>query len=138
MPYIIVGASIARPAHKCYEFALTFGEFCSACCTDGQWPPLLAPSVLLPQMIVYRRNIPPYRILLVEATKHNNQILCVLHRKTFVRQWFYTILQLDENLLEKIHVFMYNVRIAVPRTLTGYSGRPTPFPKGVFDHYVYC
>ena len=78
----------------------------------------------------------PY--IIVEANKLGCSFLCVLYRKTFVRQWFYTILQLDENLLEKIHVFMYNVRIAVPSTLTGYSGRPTPFPKGVFDHYVYC
>ena len=47
------------------------------------------------------------------------KILCVLYRKTSVRRWFYTILQCDENLLEKIHVFMYNVSIAVPSTLTG-------------------
>jgi len=34
--------------------------------------------------------------------------------------------------------FVYNTHIAVHSTSTGYSGRLTPFPKGVFDHYVYC
>ena len=33
---------------------------------------------------------------------------------------------------------MYNVVIAVLCTLIVSSGRPTPFPKGVYHHYVYC
>ena len=77
-------------------------------------------------------------IFLVETYNYVYRFLCVLHRKTDVHQSFYTIFYSAENLLEIILSFMYNTHIAVHCTLTGYSGRLTPFPKGVFDHYVHC
>ena len=63
--------------------------------------------------------------------KNTLPFLDVLHRKTDVHQSIYTIFYYDENLLEISHPFMYNTHIAVHSTSTGYSGRLTPFPKGV-------
>ena len=36
----VVGAIIDRPAHKCYVFALGFGEFAVLYCAGGESPPL--------------------------------------------------------------------------------------------------
>lgn len=85
-----------------------------------------------------KHPLPGVFFFLVRTDDYVYLFLCVLHRKTDVHQSIYTIFSSTENLLEISMSFVYNTHIAVHCTPTGYSGRLTPFPKGVFDHYVHC
>ena len=74
---------------------------------------------------------------LVHRYKNRIQKLCVLHRKSCVLGGNHPILHFDEKRIAIAAPFVYNVCIAVPGTQAKSYGS-TVFPKGVFDHYVYC
>ena len=74
---------------------------------------------------------------LVHRYKNRIQKLCVLHRKSCVLGRNHPILHFDEKRIAIAAPFVYNVCIAVPGTQAKSYGS-TVFPKGVFDHYVYC
>ncbi len=73
----------------------------------------------------------------VHHYKNRIQKLCVLHRKSCVLGRNHPILHFDEKRIAITAPFVYNVCIAVPGTQAKSYGS-TVFPKGVFDHYVYC
>ena len=73
----------------------------------------------------------------VHRYKNRIQKLCVLHRKSCVLGRNHPILHFDEKRIAIAVPFVYNVCIAVPGTQAKSYGS-TVFPKGVFDHYVYC
>ena len=98
-------------------------------CTTFHWfamtTPVLSASIRSPRPEVVHRY------------KNRIQKLCVLHRKSCVLGRNHPILHFDEKRIAIAAPFVYNVCIAVPGTQAKSYGS-TVFPKGVFDHYVYC